>query len=68
MMLETSGYSAEAATQSAQALSAISFSFTILPAIFFALGGFLCIRYLKYERLEPKIQKELAIRRGEIKE
>lgn len=68
MMLESSGYSAEAITQSANALSAINFSFTILPAIFFALGGLLCIRYLKYEKLEPQIQKELAIRRGELKE
>ncbi len=61
LILDSAGYVANA-TQTPQALAAIKFCFTWLPAIFFAIGAIIMLKYVKYEKNEGKIRQELEER------
>jgi sugar (glycoside-pentoside-hexuronide) transporter len=50
--------------QAPRSLFGIELSFVWLPALFYALAMFPVLFYGKYERLEPRIQQELAQRRA----
>ncbi|KHL94541.1 sodium:solute symporter [Paenibacillus sp. IHB B 3415] len=63
VILDSAGYEANV-TQTAQSLAAIKFCFTWLPAIFFAVGGLIMFKYVKYEKNESKIRQELQARLG----
>ena len=58
LILEGAGYTANQ-TQTAQSLAAIKFSFTWLPAIFFAIGALFMLRYIKYEKREEYVREQL---------
>lgn len=58
LILEGAGYTANQ-TQTAQSLAAIKFSFTWLPAIFFAIGALFMLRYIKYEKKEEYVREQL---------
>ncbi|KRK47723.1 MFS transporter [Secundilactobacillus kimchicus] len=59
MILNHAGYKA-GVTQSATALSAIKFSISYLPALFFIIGAAIMIFYVKYEKQESTIKQALA--------
>lgn len=61
VILDAAGYEANV-TQTAQSLAAIKFCFTWLPAIFFAIGAIIMMKYVKYEKNEGKIREELKTR------
>lgn len=61
VILDAAGYEANV-TQTAQSLAAIKFCFTWLPAIFFAIGAIIMMKYVKYEKNEGKIRQELQAR------
>lgn len=61
VILDAAGYEANV-TQTAQSLAAIKFCFTWLPAIFFAIGALIMMKYVKYEKNESKIRKDLKAR------
>lgn len=61
VILDAAGYEANV-TQTAQSLAAIKFCFTWLPAIFFAVGAIIMMKYVKYEKNESKIRKDLKAR------
>lgn len=63
MILDSAGYVANA-TQTAQSLAAIKFCFTWLPAIFFAVGAIIMLKYVKYEKREGVVKRELQERLG----
>jgi sugar (glycoside-pentoside-hexuronide) transporter len=63
LILDSAGYVANA-TQTPQSLAAIKFCFTWLPAIFFAVGAIIMLKYVKYERNESNIRQELEARLG----
>lgn len=67
MILNHAGYKA-GVTQTATSLSAIKFSFSYLPAIFFAIGALIMVLYLKYEKKETTIKADLIDRRGQVAE
>jgi Na+/melibiose symporter-like transporter len=66
LILDSAGYVANA-TQTPQALAAIKFCFTWLPAIFFAIGAIIMLKYVKYEKNEGKIKQELEERLKQTK-
>jgi len=59
MIMSAAGYQA-GQQQTAAALSAITFCFAWLPAIFFVSGAAVMLLYRKYERLEPQVRERLA--------
>lgn len=61
IILAQAGYVANA-VQTDTSLAAIKFCFTWLPAIFFFVGAIIMIKYVKFERNEGKIRKELAVK------
>ncbi|MFD1176705.1 glycoside-pentoside-hexuronide (GPH):cation symporter [Paenibacillus puldeungensis] len=61
IILDSAGYVANA-TQTPESLAAIKFCFTWLPAIFFAIGAIIMLKYVKYEKNESKIRQELEAR------
>ncbi|MFB5679074.1 glycoside-pentoside-hexuronide (GPH):cation symporter [Paenibacillus terreus] len=61
LILDSAGYVANA-TQTPQSLAAIKFCFTWLPAIFFAVGAMIMLKYVKYEKNESNIRQELEAR------
>lgn len=61
VILDATGYEANV-TQTDQSLAAIKFCFTWLPAIFFAVGAIIMMKYIKYEKNESRIRQELAAR------
>lgn len=61
MILDSAGYVADA-TQTSQSLAAIKFCFTWLPAVFFAIGAVIMLKYVKYEKKEGEIKQELHAR------
>lgn len=61
VILDSAGYVANT-TQTPEALAAIKFCFTWLPAIFFAVGAIIMFKYIKYEKNESKIREELEAR------
>ncbi len=61
VILDAAGYEANV-TQTAQSLAAIKFCFTWLPAIFFAIGAIIMMKYVKYEKNESKIREDLKTR------
>ncbi|WP_251552289.1 MFS transporter [Neobacillus muris] len=61
LILGAAGYAANT-TQTPEALAAIKFCFTWLPAIFFAIGAIIMGKYIKYEKNEGKIKQELEAR------
>lgn len=61
------GYQA-GAVQSDETLSAIKFSISWLPAIFFIVGAVIMLAYLKYEKKESLIKSELIRLRGTLEE
>lgn len=63
LILDSAGYVANAA-QTPQSLAAIKFCFTWLPAIFFAVGAIIMLKYVKYEKNESNIRRELEARLG----
>ncbi|MEF2964981.1 MFS transporter [Paenibacillus sp. M1] len=63
MILDSAGYVANA-VQTPQSLAAIKFCFTWLPAIFFAVGAIIMLKYVKYEKNESKVRQELEARLG----
>ncbi|KRL20962.1 MFS transporter [Lentilactobacillus kisonensis] len=67
MVLAHAGYKA-GAVQNAGVLSAIKFSISWLPAIFFIIGGLLILLYVRFERKEKTIRTTLIERRGELNE
>lgn len=67
MILNHAGYKA-GVTQTATSLSAIKFSFSYLPAIFFVIGALIMVLYLKYENKETTIKADLIDRRGQVAE
>lgn len=67
MILNHAGYKA-GVTQSAASLSAIKFSISYLPAIFFVIGAIIMVLYLKYENKETQIKSDLHDRRGAVEE
>lgn len=67
MILNHAGYKA-GVTQTAASLSAIKFSFSYLPAIFFVIGALIMVLYLKYEKKETTIKADLIDRRGQVAE
>ena len=50
--------------QSQQALNAISFCFIWLPVIVYAIVAAIMCFYRKYEKMEPMIKEEIAVRRA----
>ncbi|WP_251028430.1 MFS transporter [Bacillus sp. ISL-18] len=58
IIMEKAGYAANV-TQSATSLAAIKFCFTWLPAIFFIVGAIIMMNYIKYEKNEANMRKEL---------
>lgn len=67
LILNNAGYKA-GVTQSAASLSAIKFSISYLPAIFFIIGAIIMFLYIKYENKEDTIKTDLLDRRGSIAE
>lgn len=67
IVLSKAGYKA-GAIQNAQVLSAIKFSISFLPAIFFIAGGLLILLYIKFEKQEKTIRVSLLQRRGNLGE
>ncbi|MFM9278877.1 MFS transporter [Paenibacillus jiagnxiensis] len=63
LILDSAGYVANTA-QTPQSLAAIKFCFTWLPAIFFAVGAMIMLKYVKYEKNESNIRQELEARSG----
>lgn len=61
IILDGAGYIANT-QQTPAALAAIKFSFTWLPAIFFAMAALIMFLYIKYEKNEGKIKQELQER------
>ncbi|MDM5337397.1 MFS transporter [Fictibacillus enclensis] len=59
MIMGKAGYVANA-TQSATSLAAIKFCFTWLPAIFFIIGAVIMLNYIKYEKNEENVRKQLV--------
>lgn len=49
--------------QSAASLASMKFGFSYLPAIFFVIGAAIMLFYIKYEKNEKDILKELECRR-----
>ncbi|MFV0559510.1 MAG: glycoside-pentoside-hexuronide (GPH):cation symporter [Enterococcus sp.] len=60
-IMAASGYVANQ-SQSQSTLSAIEFCFIWLPIIVYIISGIIMVFYLKYEKMEPQIKKELAER------
>ena len=54
--------------QTVQALNAMKFGFSYLPAIFFIVGGIVMLFYIRYERQEKNILDTLEERRKKIAE
>jgi Na+/melibiose symporter-like transporter len=52
--------------QSAQALFGIELGFIWLPAACYALAAIPVFFYHRFERLEPRIREELALRRAAV--
>ncbi|WP_137597613.1 MFS transporter [Paucilactobacillus kaifaensis] len=67
VILNHAGYKA-GVTQTVSSLSAIKFSFSYLPAIFFVIGAIIMVLYVKYEGKEEVIKSDLVNRRGSITE
>ncbi|GEP23658.1 MFS transporter [Lentilactobacillus diolivorans] len=67
VVLAHAGYKA-GAVQNSQVLSAIKFSISYLPAIFFIIGGLLILLYIKFEKQETGIRTTLLERRGSLNE
>lgn len=67
MILNHAGYKA-GATQTAASLSAIQFSISWLPAIFFIVGAAIMILYIKFENQETQVKTDLMTRRGDTAE
>ncbi|WP_054957074.1 MFS transporter [Paenibacillus dakarensis] len=65
VILNSAGYVANTA-QTEQSLNAIKFCFTWLPAIFFAVGAIIMLKYVKYEKKENQIKQELKARLNTI--
>lgn len=65
MILDSAGYVANT-TQTAHSLDAIKFCFTWLPAIFFAIGAIIMLKYVKYEKKEGQVKQELEARSGNM--
>lgn len=63
-VMGATGYVANQA-QTPEAISGIKFGFVWLPALFYILALIPVLFYRKYEKLEPQIQEELMVRRGE---
>lgn len=61
--MNANGYVANA-QQSQQALNAISFCFIWLPVIVYAIVAAIMCFYRKYEKMEPMIKEEIAVRRA----
>ncbi len=59
MIMSSAGYRA-GQQQTDAALSAIGFSFSWLPAIFFVAGAVVMLAYRRYERMEPQVRSALA--------
>ena len=62
-IMNANGYVANA-QQSQQALNAISFCFIWLPVIVYAIVAAIMCFYRKYEKMEPMIKEEIAVRRA----
>jgi sugar (glycoside-pentoside-hexuronide) transporter len=58
IIMEKAGYVANV-SQSATSLAAIKFCFTWLPAVFFIVGAIIMLNYIKYEKNEGNVRKEL---------
>lgn len=54
--------------QTVQALNAMKFGFSYLPAIFFIVGGIVMLFYIHYERQEKNILDTLEERRKKMAE
>ena len=52
--------------QTAQALFGIELGFIWLPAVCYALAAIPVLFYHRFERLEPRIREELALRRAAV--
>jgi Na+/melibiose symporter-like transporter len=62
-ILQSTGYTAGIA-QSAEALRGIEWAVLWVPALFFAVAAVPVLFYRRFEKLEPAIQAELALRRS----
>lgn len=67
MILNHAGYKAGVA-QSASSLSAIKFSISYLPAIFFIVGAIIMVLYIRFENKESAVKEDLQNRRGTVEE
>ena len=59
IIMGSAGYAANE-TQSATSLAAIKFCFTWLPAIFFIIGAIIMLNYIRYEKNEANVRKQLV--------
>lgn len=64
--MNAAGYVANQ-VQTPEALNAISFCFIYLPVIVYAIVAVIMLFYIKYEKMEPMIKKELAKRHAQKK-
>lgn len=68
MLLNSVGFDASHAVQSASSLTGIHLSFIWVPIIIYIISLILMVTYRKWERHEPVVQKELAEREVEAEE
>lgn len=61
-LLQHFGYVANQ-EQTASALTAMKFGFSYLPAIFFITGAIVMLFYIRFEKQEKAVLKELEMRR-----
>lgn len=65
-IMNAAGYVANQ-VQTPEALNAISFCFIYLPVIVYAIVAVIMLFYIKFEKMEPMIKKELAKRHAQKK-
>lgn len=68
MLLNSVGFDASHAVQSASSLTGIHLSFIWVPIIIYIISLILMVTYRKWERHEPVVQKELVEREVEAEE
>ena len=61
-IMDAGGFEPNAPTQSPSAIASISFSFIWLPIIVYAVVAAIMYFYYRYEKMEPRIKRELAER------
>ncbi len=54
--------------QTRSSLAAMKFGFSYLPAIFFVIGAMIMLFYIRYEKNERNVLKELEYRREKARE